>query len=100
MYRDLAHAVEDLKEKKFRNLSEDETYGKYIRKGKFPPEFRQINIDNIYRFDEGTDPGDESTLYTLKLPDGSKGFLVLGFGIYKDPTKSELIDELKKLENK
>lgn len=100
MYKDLAHAVEDLKKKKFQNLSEDETFGKYIREGRVPPEFNKIIIEHTYRFDEGTNPGDESTLYTLRLPDGNKAFLVLSFGMYKDPVKSELIDELRKLENK
>ena len=100
MYNDLADAVEGLKEKGYLNLSEDETFGKVIREGKVPPEIRETTIVETYRFDEGTDPGDESTLYVLERPDGSKGFLVLSFGMYKDPQKTALIDELQKLKKR
>jgi hypothetical protein len=100
MYNDLADAVEGLKEQGYLNLSDDETFGKDIRKGKVPPEIRDTTIVETYRFDEGTDPGDESTLYVLERPDGSKGFLVLSFGMYRDPKKSALIDELHKMEKR
>lgn len=98
MYTDLAEAVEDLKEKGVRDLSSEDKMGEDIRSGKVPNQLKKMKILETFRFEAGTDPGDESTLYLLELPDKSKGYLILGFGIYQDPEKSALVEVLKKLE--
>jgi len=98
MYNDLAEAVEDLKEKGIRDLSTEEKIGKDIQSGKVPPQLKNMKIIETFRFEEGTDPGSESTLYLLELPDKSKGFIILSFGMYKDPEKAAFIEELNKLD--
>lgn len=98
MYTDLAQAVEDLKEKGVRDLSGEEEFGKDLRNGRLPGQLKNTKILETFRFEMGTSPDDESTLYLLELPDHSKGYLILGFGMHKDPEKSALIEELKKLE--
>jgi len=100
MYRDLAEAVEDLKENGYSNLFEDKKLRKIIDSDQMPDFIGKLKIQGVYHFDEGTDPGDECTLYVLKLPDQRNGYIILSYGIYKDPEKADLIDELKKLEKK
>ncbi|MEX1063543.1 MAG: hypothetical protein WEC12_08060 [Balneolaceae bacterium] len=100
MYTDLAHAVEDLKEQGFRNLLKDKKTGEDMQSGELPDDLEGTTILQTFRFDKGTDPGDEATVYVLELPDKSRGFLVLSFGVYQDPDKARLIDQLKKLENR
>jgi hypothetical protein len=99
MYTDLAHAVEDLESKGISNLSNDEEFGEDIRTGRIPEQIKRMKIIETHRFESGTDPGDESTLYILELPDSSRGYLILSFGMYRDPDKSALIEELRKLES-
>lgn len=95
-YRDLADAVEDLKKKGAKSLSDIlELEPDELRK-----KLEKVRIAQTYHFDGGTNPGDESTLYLFELDDNSRGFLVLGFGTYRDPAKSEMIRLLKKLEQK
>jgi hypothetical protein len=98
MYNELAEAIEDLKKKGYRNLSNDENFGPDIRDGKVPADFKNMKLIASYRFETGTSAGDESTLYVIELKDKSKGFLILSFGMYKDPKKAELVDTLHKLE--
>jgi hypothetical protein len=98
MYNGLADAIEDLKSKGYRNLSSDKKYGAQIRDGKVPSDFKGMKLLETYRFEIGTSAGDESALYVIELADKSKGFLVISFGMYKDPGKSELIDILHDLD--
>ncbi len=45
-----------------------------------------FEIDETFRFDVQTDPGDQSVLYAMhSKKTGAKGILVNGFGIYSDP---------------
>lgn len=98
MYKDLAHAVEDIKNKGYRNLFEDQKTKRLIESDDMHKAVGNLEIEKIYHFDEGTDPGDESTLYTVKQPDQSKWYIILSYGMYKDPDKTDFIDALKKLE--
>ena len=57
-----------------------------------PKEFR---IDEVYRFEGITDPGDESIVYAIAANNGSvKGTLVNAYGAYADTTSEELVDKL------
>lgn len=94
MYKDLADAVESMKEQGFTHtykISESAITCKELNK--------EFDIDDLiivdsYSQDIGTDPGSESTVYSIKSNDGIKGILVIGFGIYSDPRKAKLIDKL------
>lgn len=94
-YKDLADAVEDLKRQGYSNLSKQLDGDPQT----LPEEIERMSILHTYRFDGGTDPSDESTLYLLEFEDDKKGFIVLGYGTYRDPEKSRLIEALKKLEH-
>lgn len=51
-------------------------------------------IVETYKFDRGTDPGDDSTLYLIETSSGVKGYIVGGSTIYKDREKAEFLDQL------
>ncbi len=94
MYKDLADAVESMKEKGF-------TYTYKIDENNITCEeleeifqVSQLTIIDSFAQDSGTDPGSESTVYAIESETGIKGTLVIGFGMYSDPTKAKLIDKL------
>jgi hypothetical protein len=96
MYKDMADAVESMKEKGFTHtykISENAITCEELE--------REFDIENLsivdsYAHDSGTDPGSESTVYSIESNDGVKGILIMGFGIYSDPNKAKLIDRLLK----
>ena len=63
-----------------------------------PDEFR---IDEVYRFEGETDPGDEMIVFAVSSPDHRvKGIVVNAFGMYQNSQNSNLVKDLEKqLEN-
>ena len=94
MYKDIADAVESLKEKGFTHTYQLD--GEFIsctdHEGQYDAD--EVNIVESHIFDSGTDPGSESTVYALESHNGVKGILVIAFGVYANPNKAELIDRL------
>ena len=57
-------------------------------------------VDQVFRFDVMTDPGDQSVLYAMhSLKTGAKGILVNGFGIYSEPAANMKLQALLRWEN-
>ncbi|MCW3126921.1 MAG: hypothetical protein JWO03_2579 [Bacteroidetes bacterium] len=55
----------------------------------------EFNIDETYRFEGNTDPGDEMVVYAVSSESkGLKGVLVNAYGPYADSISSELIAKL------
>ncbi len=58
------------------------------------------NIENGLRiveyvsFDNGTDPGDDVTMYLIESNSGRKGYLILSDSFHADPRKAAFIDAL------
>jgi hypothetical protein len=58
----------------------------------FPDEFE---IDKYYRFENDTDPADQSIVYAISsIKNNLKGTLVNAYGIYSDPVEDELVRKL------
>ncbi len=56
----------------------------------------EFNIDEIYRFEGDTDPGDEMVIYAISSEiKNAKGVLVNAFGIYSDQISDDLMAKLK-----
>lgn len=52
-------------------------------------------IDQTFRFDVMSDPGDQSVLYAVhSTKTGKKGILVNGYGLYSDPRTNQVVDKL------
>lgn len=94
MYNDLADAVESMKEKGFTHTYEikDDVISCSELERKF--NIDELTIIDSYSHQAGTDPGNESTVYSIESTDGIKGTLIIGFGIYSNPKKANLIDKL------
>ncbi|MEX0639089.1 MAG: hypothetical protein WDZ29_06185 [Balneolaceae bacterium] len=97
-YNDLASAVEDLKEKGVSNIYSDPEFGSNLQEQR---EFvKSLEIETTYRFDRGTNPADDSTLYVVKKADGTLRYIIHTMGTQADRDKSKLIDLLMKSQSK
>ncbi len=56
---------------------------------------KDFEIDEVYRFEGNSDPGDESIVYAISsVKENVKGILVNAFGTYAETFSSELIAKL------
>lgn len=96
MYKDLADAVESLKEKGFNHTFQ--LGNNCITCEEVDKEYTvdDLKILESYSFDQGTDPGSESSVYAIESKNGIKGTLITSYGMYVDPDKATLIDRLLK----
>lgn len=59
----------------------------------YPDEFL---VDQVFRFEGDTDPGDAAILYAISAPERKiKGTLVDGYGVYASDASAEMINKLK-----
>ncbi len=96
MYNDLADAAESLKEKGYTHTFElgDDC----ITCKELSVEYTadDLKINESYSFDQGTDPGSESSIYAIESAKGIKGTLIISYGMYVNKDKASLIDRLLK----
>lgn len=96
MYLDLAEAVESLKEQGYTyvfGLEEDCITCDPLEKD-FTPE--ELSVVESHSFDQGTDPGSESSVHAITTASGVKGLLILSYGMYVDRAKTALVDQILK----
>ena len=94
-YSDLPTAINDLRTKGY-TLDFSNGYDCIVCNEigvKLSPE--EFEIDVAYRFEEDSDPENQSVLYAISSKHGLKGLLVNAFGIYADPLADEMIHKLK-----
>lgn len=99
MYKDLADAIESLRDNGY-----DHTYelgDNCITCKELDVEYstEDLKIVETHSFDQGTDPGSESTVYAIESNKGVKGTLIISYGMYVDREKAKLIDRLLKDQN-
>ncbi|HBV00744.1 phosphoribosylpyrophosphate synthetase [Thalassospira lucentensis] len=58
-----------------------------------PHELRLVHSTST---DNGTDPGDDATLYMIEANDGTKGVMIIPNSFHADPQEARLIDVLRK----
>lgn len=57
----------------------------------------EFGIDEFYRFEGDSDPGDEMIVYAISSKQRDiKGIVINAFGIYSDPNISKIVERLKK----
>lgn len=44
--------------------------------------------------DQGTDPGDDATIYLIETRSGMRGFLIVGTSFHADPRDAAFLDKL------
>jgi len=97
MYKDLADAIENLKEKGIENLfkkDDEEIINDYLSRAD------QMKIVARYEFGAGTNPGDESSVYVITTPENEKKYMVVSYGTYISPLKTKLLCALLPRQNK
>ena len=57
-----------------------------------PPE--SFHVDEIVRWEGESDPGDESAVFALTSPDGTKGTYTVAFGPLMDPLDAVIVKRL------
>jgi hypothetical protein len=56
----------------------------------------QFKIDETYRFDGETDPGDEMIVFAISsVKQKMKGIVVNAYGVYSDSSTSKIVERLK-----
>lgn len=96
MYTDLADAVESLKEQGYTytfGLEEDCIICNPLEK-EFTPD--ELTVVESHFFEQGTDPGSESSVHAITSESGIKGLLIVSYGMYVNRAKGALIDRLIK----
>lgn len=58
---------------------------------------QDVKIDNFYRFEGASDPGDNAILYCLQTNDGTKGMLIDSYGHDADAAISEFIKKVEEI---
>jgi len=97
VYETLSQAINDLTKRGY-------TFNFNIKKGCIECVENSINlhpdefeIDEVHRFQEMSDVGDENILYAISSGKYNlKGLLVNAFGIYADTASAELVAKLNK----
>ena len=57
-------------------------------------------VDEVYRFEGPSNPGDEATLYAVRTSSGQKGVLVDGFNYSSGQISDELLKKLDLKKNR
>ena len=93
-YETVSKAIEELRKQGYTtdfNLEDDSLV---CNVGKF--DANDFDVDDIYRYEGNSDPGDEAAVYAITSSNGLKGILVTGYGASSDSTSNKI---LKKLNN-
>ncbi|MEX0594392.1 MAG: hypothetical protein WD115_06415 [Balneolaceae bacterium] len=89
-FNDLADAIEYAKEMGFTDINQKKSDHEILDITK------SCDIIDVYNFEQGTNPGDEATLYLIRCEDGNPYFIALSFGMYQDPDKADWVDILER----
>ena len=54
----------------------------------------ELHVVEYVTFDNGTDPGDDVTMYLIESRSGPRGYLILSDSFHTDPRKAAFIDAL------
>ncbi|MGO4913117.1 phosphoribosylpyrophosphate synthetase [Leeuwenhoekiella sp. W20_SRS_FM14] len=94
-YSSLSVAIEDLQDKGYTvdfNLVDEGIESKHLKKTWTAA---QIEVEEAFRFEGMTNPGDNSVLYVINTKSGEKGLLVDAYGAYSGQISQEMIQKLK-----
>ena len=65
------------------------------RNGEYRIFHNEFEVDEYFRFDNGSDPADQSILYAISSEKYNlKGVLINSYGIYSEEITDEMVDKL------
>ena len=95
-YNNLIEALADLKSQGYTEDFNLKQNCLECRNGEFKIFHTEFEVDKYFRFDNDTDPGDQSIVYAISSEDHKlKGVLINSYGIYSEPVTDEMLDKLK-----
>lgn len=54
-----------------------------------------VNVDEVYRFEGTSDPGDQSILFAISMPCGHRGTLPAAYGKDTEPEVADVVTRLR-----
>lgn len=54
-----------------------------------------VSVDEVYRFEGDSDPGDESILFAISMPCGHRGLLPAAYGNDQTPEVTKVVSRLR-----
>lgn len=64
--------------------------------GKYKIYTQEFEVDKVLRFENTSDPDDQSILYAISVPKhGIKGLYIEAYGIYQDEQSPDMIEKFK-----
>ncbi len=94
-YESLVDALTDIKTRGYNedfNLEPACLYCGSLGLRFYPEEF---SVDEVYRFEEDSNPEDNSVLYVISSSAGVKGSLIDGYGVYADSMSFDMAQKLR-----
>lgn len=59
-----------------------------------------VHVENFYRFEGESDPGDNAIMYVIETSDGLKGTLIDAYGAYSDDSVNKFMQEVEDMNKK
>jgi hypothetical protein len=97
-YETVSKAIEELRKRGY--TTDLNIEGNFIKcsEGKFSA--GDFEIEDVYRYEGISDPGDEAAVYAIKALNGIKGIFVTGYGISADTDSNEILEKLNEVHRK
>ncbi|MEO5643592.1 MAG: phosphoribosylpyrophosphate synthetase [Bacteroidia bacterium] len=96
-YDTMSEAVNDLQKRGYDHDFNLEQEWVECKQNKCRLRADEFEIDEVYRFEGETDPGDENIVYAISSKkEDLKGVLVNGYGVYSDSISADLVSKLSK----
>ena len=55
----------------------------------------EVTVDEVYRFEGASDPGDEAILFAISMPCGHRGALPAAYGKDTPPDVADVVTQLR-----
>jgi hypothetical protein len=94
-YESLVDALADLKKRGYDADFETQTICLYCGDLDLRLNPEEFSVDEVYRFEEDSNPADNAVLYAISSSTGVKGTLVDGYGAYSDSLSFEMATKLQ-----
>ena len=94
-YESLIDALDDLRKRGYEADFATQTVCLYCGDLDIRLDPEDFHVDEVYRFEENSNPDDNSVLYAISSSTGVKGTLVDGYGAYNDNLNFEMAKKLQ-----
>ena len=97
-YDTVSKAIEELRNQGYTTDFNLENNSLVCTQGKFGA--KDFEVDDVYRYEGNSDPGDEAAVYAITSSGGLKGILVTGYGVSSETSSNEILNKLGSADRK